>query len=125
VASGHHGGGRQPGRPAGRKTDPFAALGDPTRRRIVELLVGDGPTTATSLAGELDISRQAVAKHLQLLAEAGIATSHRVGRETRFEADAAGFDLLRAWIDRVEGQWATRLGRLAASLEVESDGPTS
>lgn len=97
--------------------DPFAALADPTRRQIVELLVGSGPSTATALAGELDITRQAVAKHLQLLAGAGIATSERVGRETRFEATIAGFDDVRAWIATVENQWAGRLELLAASIE--------
>lgn len=97
--------------------DPFAALADPTRRQIVELLVDRGPTTATALAGELDISRQAVAKHLTQLAGAGMAASERVGRETRFEATVAGFSSIRAWIDQVEGQWTARLQRLAASIE--------
>lgn len=99
--------------------DPFAALADPTRRQIVELLVGDGPSTATALAGELHITRQAVAKHLQLLAGAGIATSQRVGRETRFEASLDGFADVRAWIEHLESQWSLRLARLAASLETE------
>lgn len=97
--------------------DPFAALSDPTRRHIVELLVAGGPTTATALAGELDISRQAVAKHLQLLAGAGIASSRRVGRETRFEARLEGFADVREWIAAVEGRWTRRLDLLAASLE--------
>lgn len=97
--------------------DPFAALADPTRRQIVELLVGEGPSTATALAGELDISRQAVAKHLVQLAGAGMAVSERIGRETRFEATVDGFDGVRAWIDQVEDQWAARLQRLAASIE--------
>lgn len=101
--------------------DPFAALADPTRRQIVELLAGGGPSTATALAGELRITRQAVAKHLQLLAGAGIATSERVGRETQFEACVEGFDDVREWIDQVESQWSTRLGRLAASLEEASE----
>ncbi len=97
--------------------DPFAALADPTRRQIVEMLVDRGPSTATGLAGELDITRQAVAKHLQLLAGAGITNSERVGRETRFEADLAGFADVRSWIEQVEGQWSARLERLARSLE--------
>ncbi len=97
--------------------DPFAALADPTRRHILELLARHGPSTATSLAGQLDISRQAVAKHLQLLAGAGITNSERVGRETRFEADLAGFADVRSWIEQVEGQWSARLERLARSLE--------
>ncbi len=102
------------------EVDPFVALADPTRRRIVELLVGSGPSTATVLAGRLAITRQAVAKHLQLLAGAGIATSERVGRETRFEASLDGFGDIQEWIGDVERRWATRLSRLAASVE---DGP--
>jgi DNA-binding transcriptional ArsR family regulator len=98
-------------------TDPFAALADPTRRQIVEMLAGSGPTTATALAGRLDISRQAVAKHLQLLAGAGIATSKRVGRETQFAASIGGFGDVRSWLDEVEGQWSDRLALLAKSLE--------
>lgn len=99
--------------------DPFAALADPTRRQIVEMLAGNGPSTATGLAGNLDMTRQAVAKHLQTLADAGLATSERVGRETRFEATLAGLQDLRNWMDRVEDQWGDRLSRLAASLEAD------
>jgi len=101
--------------------DPFAVLADPTRRHIVELLVSGGPTTATALAGQLAISRQAVSKHLQLLAGAGIASSRRVGRETRFEARLDGFTDVRNWIAAVEGRWTERLALLAASLDVDDD----
>lgn len=97
--------------------DPFAALADPTRRHILELLANHGPSTATALAGQLDISRQAVAKHLQLLAGAGVASSHRVGRETRFEATPDGLGDIQRWIDQIEDRWSTRLERLARSLE--------
>ncbi|MEM9563885.1 MAG: metalloregulator ArsR/SmtB family transcription factor [Actinomycetota bacterium] len=102
--------------PAGHEGDPFGALADPTRRHILELLVRDGPSTATALAGQLDISRQAVAKHLQLLAGAGVAESARVGRETRFEARTAGFDDIRRWLAQVESDWQGRLDRLSQSL---------
>lgn len=103
--------------------DPFAALADPTRRRIVEMLVSGGPATATSLAGELDISRQAVAKHLQLLAGAGVAASERVGRETRFEARVEGFGPVNRWLETVEGQWTERLHLLAESVHRIDDPP--
>ena len=112
------------GRSDGADGDAFAALADPTRRRIVELLAVEGPSTATALAGQLDISRQAVAKHLQLLAGAGVAHSTRVGRETRFEARLDGFDDVRHWIARVEGRWTDRLKLLAASLEGDEGDPT-
>ena len=58
----------------------FAALADPTRRRIVYELSADGPLTATQLAARVGISRQATSKHLLELADAGLATSERVGR---------------------------------------------
>ncbi len=101
--------------------DPFSALADPTRRRIVEMLVRAGPSTATSLAGELDISRQAVAKHLQLLAGAGVAEFTRIGRETRFQARIEGFDPVTDWLTTVEGHWSQRLRLLADALEAEPD----
>lgn len=80
------------------------------------MLAGDGPATATQLASELDISRQAVAKHLYLLADAGLATQARSGRETHFEARPEGLTEVAAWIASTEKQWDARLGRLAKSL---------
>ncbi len=106
--------------------DPFAALADPTRRHILELLARDGPSTATALAGELDISRQAVSKHLQLLAGAGVANSRRIGRETRFEATPDGLGDVQRWIARIEDGWTERLQLLARSLDdgdAGADGP--
>ena len=69
----------------------FAALADPTRRRIVRELSADGPLTATQLAARIGISRQATAKHLLALADAGLASAERHGRETRFELDTRPF----------------------------------
>lgn len=88
------------------------ALGDPTRRRAFELLAEHGPTTATALAPMLDISRQAVAKHLALLAEGGLAASERVGRETLYRARPERLQLLVAWSERTRVLWAGRLDRL-------------
>ncbi len=104
--------------------DPFAALADPTRRHILELLARDGPSTATALAGELDISRQAVAKHLQLLAGAGVADGQRVGRETRFEATPGGLAEVQRWIAHIEDRWTSRLDLLARSVEAASARPS-
>lgn len=96
--------------------DPFSALADPTRRHLVEMLVGHGPTTATQLASELDITRQAVAKHLYLLADAGLATQSRQGRETHFEARPEGLSEVAEWISTTEQKWDARLQNLADSL---------
>ena len=95
----------------------FAALGDGTRRHLFSQLAQNGPLTATALASDLDITRQAVAKHLGVLSDAGMATSSRVGRETRYEAQLEPLSEVHEWIRSVEGEWAARLGALAKSFE--------
>lgn len=99
----------------------FAALGDGTRRHLYSQLAQRGPLTATALASDLEISRQAVAKHLGVLSEAGMATSSRVGRETRYEASLEPLSEVHEWIRSVEGEWTARLGALAASLRKPAD----
>ena len=94
----------------------FAALSDGNRRLIVELLATGGPSTATGLAAELAISRQAAAKHLGVLADAGLAAGQRIGRETHYEADLSALNAVRTWISTVEGEWQQRLDRLRATL---------
>ena len=96
--------------------DVFAALSDPTRRHVYSQLAQCGPLTATELASDMAISRQAVAKHLGVLRSAGMATQARVGRETRFEASLEPLTEVQSWIRSVEGEWSARLGSLAASL---------
>lgn len=96
--------------------DIFTAIADPTRRHVFQTLANTGPLTATALAADMDISRQAVSKHLGVLATAGMAASTRVGRETRYEARVQPLSDLQRWIDDIEGHWASRLAALAASL---------
>jgi len=100
-----------------RSAAVWSALGDPNRRQIVEMLASGGPTTATGLAGELSISRQAAAKHLSLLTDAGLTTSTRRGRETHYHAEVQRLAEVTKWIATVEGQWAKRLGRLRSHVE--------
>jgi DNA-binding transcriptional ArsR family regulator len=94
----------------------FAALSDPTRRELFERLADGGPASATQLAAELPVSRQAVVKHLEALRTAGLVTSTRQGREVRYTvtpqplADAVG------WIADVGAQWDTRLAALQAQF---------
>jgi DNA-binding transcriptional ArsR family regulator len=97
-------------------THVFDALGDPTRRHIVESL-SEGEATATQLAAELPVTRQAVAKHLTALREAGLVDSRRQGRETLSRVNAAPLDDAAAWIVRVGGEWDARLERLRALFE--------
>jgi DNA-binding transcriptional ArsR family regulator len=92
--------------------DVFAALADPTRRSIFGRLLDDGPDTATRLAAGGSVSRQAVVKHLQVLAGAGLAASERAGREVRWSARPAGLDPAVAWMVDAGAAWDRRLGRL-------------
>ena len=73
----------------------------------------DGPVTATQLAARLPVTRQAVAKHLDALAAAGLVTSHRAGRETRYELTPEPLSDAMRWMVDVGGSWDRRLARLA------------
>jgi len=90
----------------------FAALSDPTRRQLLEWL-DDEAATATAFAERLPISRQAVAKHLSELSNAGLVSSRRSGRETIFSADSDGLAPARDWLDQRAALWEARLQRLA------------
>ena len=94
----------------------FDALGDPTRRHIVESL-SQGEASATQLAADLPVTRQAVAKHLSALRDAGLVESRRQGRETLYRVNAEPLDAAAAWIVRVGSEWDARLERLRGLLE--------
>ena len=94
-----------------RLSDVFNALGDPTRRHIVESLSRQ-EASATQLAAELPVTRQAVAKHLTALREAGLVDSRREGRETLYQLNSDPLEAAAAWIVRVGGEWDKRLARL-------------
>jgi DNA-binding transcriptional ArsR family regulator len=90
----------------------FAAVADPTRRHLLERLTVDGPETATNLVADLAVSRQAVVKHLQVLAEAGLVTPRREGREVRYAATPAPLQPALAWLVQAGAGWDRRLDRL-------------
>ncbi|HEV8469416.1 MAG TPA: metalloregulator ArsR/SmtB family transcription factor [Candidatus Limnocylindria bacterium] len=98
------------------RQDIFAALGDPTRRQLVGWLAAR-PATATQLAERLPMSRQAVAKHLGVLAEARLITREREGREVRFRLDPDQLAAAGEWIAAVSARWESRIGRLKRYLE--------
>jgi len=95
----------------------FAALADPTRRRVVETLAAGSTVTASALAADLPISRQAVAKHLAQLRRARLVRAERVGRETRYRLRAEPLADAAEWIARVGGEWDERLDALRGLLE--------
>jgi DNA-binding transcriptional ArsR family regulator len=93
----------------------FGALADATRRRLLSEIAGR-PATATELAGELPISRQAVVKHLGALADAGLIERERAGREVRFHVTPAPLSDAVSWMAQVGAQWDDRLASLAQAL---------
>jgi DNA-binding transcriptional ArsR family regulator len=101
------------GVPDARVGAVFGALADPTRRHLVAALATDPGASATRLASTLPISRQAVAKHLKLLADAGLVSSRRRGREALFELEPAPLAEAAAWMGTVGAEWDQRLGALA------------
>jgi DNA-binding transcriptional ArsR family regulator len=94
----------------------FAALGDPTRRRMVSMLGARGALTATEISRELPVTRQAVSKHLSALTSAGLATSARDGREVRYSLEAAPLNDAMAWMAGVGAAWDERLADLETHL---------
>ena len=91
----------------------FAALADPTRRQVVRSLAREQAVTASGLAGELPMTRQAVSKHLHALSGAGLVTARREGRETRYTLTPAPLADAMEWMAEVGAQWDARLERLA------------
>lgn len=99
------------------RDDPvFAAVADPMRRAILEVVVDEGPVTATQVSTRFPISRQGVAKHLGVLRDAGLVRARRQGRETRFEASLEPLGAVSAWMDDVGAAWDRRLDRLGRAL---------
>ena len=96
--------------------DVLAALSDPTRRSLFERLAAGGPDTATNLASGLPVSRQAVVKHLQVLAEAGLVSSERHGREVRYAASSEPLTPAVGWMVATGARWDRRLDRLRERL---------
>ncbi len=98
----------------------FGALADPTRRRLLAAIADRPAATATELASELPISRQAVIKHLSALADAGLLDRQRSGREVRYRVTPAPLSDAVSWMADVGGQWDDRLGALRSGFEGES-----
>jgi DNA-binding transcriptional ArsR family regulator len=98
----------------------FGALADPTRRRILSLVAARGRVTASGLAGELPISRQAIQKHLGSLEAAGLVSGTREGRERVFRATPAPLTDAVGWIAEVGAQWDDRLAALRRQLDRRS-----
>ena len=93
----------------------FAALADPTRRRLLELLA-TGERSAGELAREFDISRPGVSRHLRVLREAGLVRTRGEGQRRLYSVDPAPLDDVDAWLARWRGFWTQRLDALDTEL---------
>jgi DNA-binding transcriptional ArsR family regulator len=101
-----------------RKGAPvFAALGDETRLRLLAKLSAGGPLSIAQLTGGEDVTRQAITKHLDVLAGAGLVRAIKAGRERRYELVLAPLDTARGCLDLVAQRWDQRLEQLKALVE--------
>jgi DNA-binding transcriptional ArsR family regulator len=96
--------------------DPFPALAEPSRRRMVELL-GHGERPAGAIAGEFDLTPAAVSQHLKVLREAGLVRVRVDGQRRIYSLDPDGLAAVDAWLERVWSFWSGRLDALERALE--------
>ena len=99
----------------------FFALGDATRLSVLRKLVAAGALSATGLAAGAQVSRQAIAKHLQVLEQAGLVTHARRGREVIYALETRRLDDARVFLDRMSAAWDRRIERLRALVELSAD----
>lgn len=95
----------------------WSAIGDPTRRRMLDLLLADGEGTATTLGQQLPVTRQAVAKHLAVLDRVGLVRATPAGRERRYRVDEAQLARAAAQLESVGSAWDARLQRIKGIAE--------
>ena len=103
--------------------DVLAALADPMRRRVLDRLAAHGEATATVLAAELPVSRQAVVQHLAVLEQVDLVASHRAGRERRCSVQPEPLIATARWMTQVASQWDTRLAAIRTLAETPPETP--
>jgi DNA-binding transcriptional ArsR family regulator len=105
--------------PANKVTDPFAAIGDPNRRQILQLLARES-LTINALAENFDMSRPAVSKHVKILNSAGFISIEDIGRERHCKLNQKGFNDLRQWIAYYDQFWQMKLKKLEDLINAKS-----
>ena len=95
----------------------FAALADETRLRLVARMAAAGPEPIVKLSAASSVSRQAITKHLRVLARAGLARSQRAGRERIWRLDLVRLAEAHDWLERISRQWDDALARLTELVE--------
>jgi DNA-binding transcriptional ArsR family regulator len=102
---------------AGQLDLVLSAVADPTRRELLGQIAARGTATASMLAADLPISRQAVVKHLAVLTEAGLVGRHRAGREVRYEVQPAGLAATASRLAGLAAEWDRRLAEIKRIAE--------
>lgn len=97
------------------------AVADPNRRRLLTILVQEGPLPVGGLAARFDITLNAVSKHIKVLEEAGLVSRRTDWREHVIAADMAPLATIEAWFGVLRSTWAVRLERLADIINEEND----
>jgi DNA-binding transcriptional ArsR family regulator len=113
-------------RAASEADDLWSVVADPTRRRVLDVLLDRGEATATIVAGELPVTRQAVAKHLAVLDRAGLVEGRRQGREMRYAVRPQRLDAAARSMASVVAEWDARLAaikRIAEAAAREQPNP--
>jgi ArsR family transcriptional regulator, cadmium/lead-responsive transcriptional repressor len=107
----------------------WSAVAEPSRRRVLDLLVSNGEVSASWLAGHVPFSRQAVSKHLAVLEEAGLVSRRKQGKEVLYQLDADRLDQATRAMRGLAAEWDRRLGGIkrlaeAAHAEAKNRRPT-
>jgi DNA-binding transcriptional ArsR family regulator len=105
----------------------WSAIADPSRRRVLDLLVRSGEASASALAEQVPFTRQAVSKHLVVLEDAGLVSRRKQGREVLYQVDAIRLDQASRAMSEVATRWERRLGaikRLAEAAHAEAKKKT-
>jgi DNA-binding transcriptional ArsR family regulator len=101
----------------------WAAIGDPSRRQVLDLIVGHDQVTASWLAGQVPFSRQAVSKHLAVLERTGLISRRKQGREVRYQVEADRLDQAARAMTELAAQWDRRLAAIKRLAEAAHAQP--
>lgn len=102
-----------------QERDVYAAIADPTRRKLLRLLADAEELPLHELTGQFQMGRTAVSKHLAILKEAGLVADRKVGRETRYRLNAAPLQEIKDWVSFYEKFWMGRVAHLKNLLSEE------
>ena len=100
--------------------DRFAALAEPTRRQILEMLAAEGQLSATDIASRFDITKPAVSQHLKVLREAGLVSVERRAQQRIYRLNLDTLHELEDWAGRMRRLWNRRLDALDDLLKAET-----